>query len=221
VVSGAWLLQGELDELFKRLPDGDVRNSDSQASCNESIQMIQRTTERIHDRVKEIADCVKGLNSPPNFATCHLARIIAEVYQTLRPVASERQITLATQGLDRLPEVVADERRLYNAFYNLVNNAIPEVPAGGSVTVSAMVDPAKKLVSIAVADTGRGMPPEIRDRLFGARTVTTKKGGTGLGTKIVKDVVAAHKGTIIVHSELGVGTTFNISLPLDPTGPQR
>jgi nitrogen-specific signal transduction histidine kinase len=48
-------------------------------------------------------------------------------------------------------------------------------------------------MALAVADNGRGMPPEIRDRLFSAKAVSSKKGGTGLGTKIVKDVVDAHK----------------------------
>ena len=71
-------------------------------------------------------------------------------------------------------------------------------------------------IALAVADTGRGMSPEIRDRLFSANAVSTKKGGTGLGTKIVKDVVDAHKGKIWVESEPGAGTTFQLRFPLDP-----
>jgi signal transduction histidine kinase len=63
------------------------------------------------------------------------------------------------------------------------------------------------------------MPPEIRDRLFSAKAVSTKKAGTGLGTKIVKDVVDAHKGKIWVESEPGAGTTFHLRFPLDPTAP--
>jgi signal transduction histidine kinase len=142
--------------------------------------------------------------------------VVEEVLQTLRVVATEKAVTLVTKDLNDLPEFVADERRLYNAFYNLVNNAIPEVPRGGSVTISGSTDPAARTLEISVADTGRGMPPEIRDRLFGTATVTTKKGGTGLGTKIVKDVVDAHKGKISVESTEGVGTTFHLRLPLDP-----
>ena len=71
-------------------------------------------------------------------------------------------------------------------------------------------------IALAVADTGGGMSPEIRDRLFSANAVSTKKGGTGLGTKIVKDVVDAHKGKIWVESEPGAGTTFHLRFPLDP-----
>jgi signal transduction histidine kinase len=220
LVSGAWLLKGELDEMFARVSEGDGTYRKSQAFCDESIVMMQKTTERIHERVKEIADCVKGLNSPPNFGLCRLAKVLEDVLQTLRGVASEKEVTLATKGLEELPDFVADERRLYNAFYNLVSNAIPEVPAGGTVTVSARYDPSERMVLVAVADTGRGMPAEIRDRLFGTRAVTTKTGGTGLGTKIVKDVVDAHKGAISVESQEGKGTTFLLRLPLDPTNLQ-
>jgi len=125
---------------------------------------------------------------------------------------------LRADGLDALASIMADERMLYNAFYNLLNNAIPEVPAGGSITVRGRVDPDEKTVLLSVADTGRGMPPEIRDRLFTARAISSKKSGTGLGTKIIKDVVDAHRGQIAVESEVGQGTTFHIHLPIDQPG---
>jgi signal transduction histidine kinase len=67
-----------------------------------------------------------------------------------------------------------------------------------------------------VMDTGLGMPPEVRESLFTDQAISRKIGGTGLGTKIVKDVVDAHRGEITVDSELGVGTTFRIRLPVDP-----
>ena len=60
------------------------------------------------------------------------------------------------------------------------------------------------------------MPAEIRESLFTTKTVSKKAGGTGLGTKIVKDVIDAHGGTITVESEVGLGTTFHIHLPLLP-----
>jgi signal transduction histidine kinase len=168
-----------------------------------------------------MADCVKGLSSAPNFAPCRVEAVVREVFQTLVLVAKEKQVSLRTEGLDSLPEIEADERRLYNAFYNLVNNAIPETPAGGSITVSGRHTPGANHIGVSVIDTGRGMPPHIRERLFSARAVTTKKGGTGLGTKIVKDVVDAHKGKIWVESEQDKGTSFHVQLPLVPTGPTQ
>jgi signal transduction histidine kinase len=112
---------------------------------------------------------------------------------------------------------MADERRLYNAFYNLVNNAIPEVSSGGSITIRGRAEP-DDTIHLAVMDTGRGMPPEVRDSLFTTRAISRKQGGTGLGTKIVKDVVDAHGGQISVESRVGVGTTFSICLPVRPRG---
>jgi len=137
---------------------------------------------------------------------------------TLRQYAGQKGVTLATEGLEALPTIQADERRLFNAFYNLINNAIPEVPAGGSITVRGQRDPQGRTLHLVVADTGRGMPPEVRDSLFTNQVVSRKSGGTGLGTKIVKDVIDAHGGTIRVESEQGKGTIFHIGLPM--TRPQ-
>lgn len=61
------------------------------------------------------------------------------------------------------------------------------------------------------------MPPEVQKSLFTTRTISRKPGGIGLGTKIVKDVVSAHQGAISLKSQEGVGTTFFIRLPLDPS----
>ena len=144
--------------------------------------------------------------------------MVAGVLKTLGVLAKDKGLALRAEGLDGLPLVLADERRLYNAFYNLVNNAIPEVPAGGSITISGRAEPEAGAIVIAVADTGRGMPPEIRDHLFTRRSISLKAGGTGLGIKIVKDVVDAHGGEITVESRAGQGTTFFLRLPLQPPG---
>jgi signal transduction histidine kinase len=218
VVSGTWLLNEELSQIFRAMSESDSQKyKPNQDLCHEAITMIQRTSERIHDRVKEIADCVKGLSAPPQFAPCKIGVVVDDVLQTLGVLAADKDIALNARRLDILPLIQADHRRLYNAFYNLINNAIPEVPQGGSITISGRAEEGHKDVLVSVADTGRGMPPEIRDRLFTARAISTKAGGTGLGTKIVKDVIDAHKGEITVDSEVGIGTTFHIRLPMDPT----
>ena len=221
VQTGVELLRDVTKDLFDRMDQAELtRHTRNKSICDESVEIAQNGIRRLHDRVKEMADCVKGLSAPPNFAPCRVAAVVHDVFHTLKMLAKEKQLTLATQGLDELPEIQADERRLYNAFYNLINNAIPETPPGGSITVRGWHDtsPVPHL-RFAVIDTGRGMPPHVRDRLFSARAVSTKKGGTGLGTKIVKDVVEAHRGTITVESQAGVGTTFHLRLPLDPHGP--
>jgi signal transduction histidine kinase len=218
VQAGVDLLRDVMNDLFGAMNSAELsHNKTNKTICDESVEIAQNGIRRLHERVKEMADCVKGLSSPPNFLPCRLDAVVHEVFQTLLILAKEKQITLRTDGLESLPVIQADERRLYNAFYNLINNAIPETPHGGSISVRGRHEPGASHIALAVADTGRGMPAHIRERLFSARAVTTKKGGTGLGTKIVKDVVDAHQGTIWVESEQGSGTTFHMQLPIDPT----
>ena len=219
VVVGAKLMEDELKDLLgAAVTRGDKQAKESFEQCNEVVVMVDNSLRRIQDRVKEIADCVKGLSTPPDFAPCQLDKVIIEVTDTLKWWSGQKGVSIHTSGLGRTPEIVADERRLFNALYNLINNAIPEVPAGGTITVSTKEEPIGVGLLVTVEDTGKGMPPEIRDTLFTPAAKSTKPGGTGLGTKIVKDVVDAHHGRITVESELGVGTTFHLYLPLRPPG---
>ena len=134
---------------------------------------------------------LKGTRSPLQLGPCQLAPVVASVFEALRVLANEKGLNFRAEGLDDLPTIQADETRLFNAFYNLINNAIPEVPVGGSVTVRGQIASDRKAVVLSITDTGRGMPPAMRDSLFTDRVVSRKAGGTGLGTKIVKDVVDA------------------------------
>lgn len=216
IVTGAGLLEEELSECFSQLPQPSVSQvKPSRDLTHELIEMIRRGAGRIHDRVKEIADSVKGLTRAPQFAPCRMADVVSSVYATLRVLANESQVALHVEGLEHLPEIRADESRLFNALYNLVNNAIPEVPSGGSVTVKGETDNERKHIVVSVVDTGKGMSPEVRDSLFTYQAISRKVGGTGLGTKIVKDVVDAHGGTITIESEPGVGSAFHITLPVE------
>jgi signal transduction histidine kinase len=171
----------------------------------EAIQMIEEGSAQIQERVREISDAVKGVIAEPRFEPTDVKEVTEKVLRALKP--------------DELPSVLLDPKRIYNALYNLVNNAIPETPPGGSVTVRIYVCPEGEFpdgnyLGIEVADTGRGIPEEVRKWLFTDKAISTKPGGTGLGTRIVKNVVDAHGGKIWVESELGKGSTFFIRLPL-------
>ncbi len=222
VVCGAGILQAEINELLDRLPDIEItRAKASRDLCNEVIVMLKDDAHRIQDRVREIADAVKGLSTPLEFSACDVTQVVSNVFRSLGKMAQDKSVKLATENLELLPLIVADQRRLYNAIFNLINNAIPEVPPGGSVTVSGQPPTSEGAIVISVIDTGKGMPPDIRDRLFTKRVISTKPGGTGLGTKIVKDVVDAHGGTIWVESEPGTGTKIHIRLPHAPRDSNR
>ena len=219
VICGTGLLESEIKDLLnssRKIPTTKAKASFG--LCAEVIGMVRSSTRRIQDRVKEIADCVKGRTAPPEFAQCQIARVVDSVFETMRWVATEKEVTFRSSGLDQLPQIVADERRLFNAFYNLVNNAIEAVPSGGSITISGREDRADQSLKLFVTDSGRGIPPEVLRTLFTPSTISRKAGGTGLGTKIVKDVVDAHGGEVTVESQVGVGTTFHLRLPLRPPG---
>ena len=216
ISTGSELLEEELSECFATLPETTATAiKPARERTYELTEMIRQSSRRIHDRVKEIADSVKGLTRPPQFGPCRLADVVSNVYQTLRVLADERHVVLRAEGLDTLPVIRADGSRLFNAMYNLVNNAIPEVPAGGSITVRGRLDDTGQHVVLSVIDTGKGMSPEVRDSLFSYQAISRKVGGTGLGTKIVKDVVDAHGGTIAVESTEGKGTAFHITLAVE------
>ena len=217
VLSGATLLEEELRDHFANLSDAKPHQVEATRKfASEDIKMIIANSRRVNDRVREIADAVKGKTSKPRFAPCQISTVAKSVVESLHLYSIEKGVFLHTQALDTLPLIHADENRLFNALYNLVNNAIPETPHGGSVTIGGRVELDQTTVTISVADTGKGMSSEIRDSLFTNETISQKVGGTGLGTKIVKDAVNVHGGSIAVESEQGLGTTITIQLPVNP-----
>ena len=215
VLNAAKLVEEELEEHFGNITGMPTKEVEASRNfTKEALDMIVNNARRIHNRVREIADTVKGITSPLRLASCQVGGVVEEVFVSLRLYAKEKGVSLHVQGLESLPLIHADTNRLFNALYNLINNAIPETPVGGSVTVVGSIGPEAKTIVIRVADTGGGMSPDIRDSLFTKGAISGRPGGTGLGTKIVKDVVDAHGGTITVDSEQGKGTIFTIELPL-------
>jgi signal transduction histidine kinase len=222
LVTGTDLLAEEIGDLFKTLPEMEaVRTQQSHHVCEEVIRMLRNSSQRIQDRMKSIADYVAVTSAPQNFEPCQIAKIAGSVAKSLHVLVKQRQLVLRLVALESLPPIMADENRLYSALYNLVHNAIPEVPAGGSITIRGFHDAGDQFIAVAVQDTGKGMPPEVRDNLFTKRLVSRKSGGTGLGTKIVKDAVDSHGGQITVDSEEGKGTTFLIRLPIHQPASSR
>lgn len=171
---------------------------------------------RVRRRTEYIAGLVKGQLPPPVFEEGDLHAVIQDVIKTLARVARERGVLLQTELDPALPRTAFDYDRLYDALYNLVSNALPETPPGGSVTVRTIAPTASQSgLTIQVQDTGRGIPPHVLERLFTSSAISTKVGGTGLGTGVAARIVREHGGEIAVASELGHGATFTLSLPLE------
>ncbi len=217
VVFGTELLDEALENFFSRLPETEQQAVARQYQISrKTISSLTIASSRIQQRLKEMSDCVVGISTAPRFAPCRLDKIVGEVFEALRAPAQLAGVALDMPGLEALPEITADDSRLFNVFYNLVNNAIGAMPTGGTVTISGARAADGGGLLVSVADTGCGMPAEVSADLFTARARSRKRLGSGLGTRIVKDVIDAHCGRIKVRSEVGVGTTFDIFLPHAP-----
>lgn len=113
-----------------------------------------------------------------------------------------------------IPEILGDKNKLVQVFTNLIGNARRAVGDQGLITFKTYADDSGKLVFIDIADNGPGIPPKDMDKLF-IPFYTKSIGGTGLGLAVSHRIVTEHQGTIKVKSEIGKGTTFTISLPVD------
>jgi len=113
-----------------------------------------------------------------------------------------------------LPIIQADPAQLQQVCVNLLNNAAEAMPDGGTITLATRpVD--SQWVEIKVSDTGCGIPEENLGRLFTPFFTTKPPGkGTGLGLSIVYGIIKMHRGQITVQSQVGVGTTFTVTLPV-------
>jgi len=205
---------GRLDEAFSSLAE----------FFPEIAMMVLEGAANVQSRAREIADAVKGQVARPVFQMADLNEVISSVVRTLAIVAERHGITLDVSRLGDLRPSAIDPKLMYNAVYNLIHNAIPETPAGGTIYVRTRLEDAGSegtgpRIVLEVEDTGRGMPEEVRRRLFTDDAISTKPGGTGLGTRIIKNAVDAHEGHISVRSEQGRGSCFTVHLPFRPTAP--
>jgi two-component system sensor histidine kinase HydH len=137
----------------------------------------------------------------------------------------ERSLELRRVYDPHLPVLWADGDKLKQVVLNLLKNAIEATPPGGTVTVGTEGPPKERKgeadwVKLSIRDTGCGIPPENRDRIFDL-FFTTKPRGTGLGLPICRRIVEDHGGKIAVEGQPGEGTTFTIQLPLAPSKDHR
>lgn len=146
-----------------------------------------------------------------------LDRIIGEVLAILRTTAAERRLVVDFEVDPAIGEVVLDPARLKQVLYNYVSNALKFTNEGGQVHIRAVAAGGDRF-RLEVKDTGIGISAEDQDRLFGefqqiGGTEAQRIAGTGLGLALTKRLVETQGGSVGVHSELGVGSTFFAELP--------
>ncbi len=213
----------DLDAIsFTAPPDITIRINDAvkwlRQDYGEFLDIIQDQVQKVQDYTKMIADALKGSITQLQLELCDPAPILEGQLRELDSMAKNRQVSLIRDYGD-VPCCRVDKNYLERAVFNLVNNAIPETPPGGSITVRLSAQPEGafpegRYLRIEVSDTGCGMPAHVMERILRGDAKSTKPGGTGLGTKIVHNAVTAHHGVFEGESRENEGTTFRIKLPL-------
>jgi len=183
------------------------------------VAMILDGCDVIQQRTAQIAAAVKGAVSEPHFERVSIVPIVERVGTMLDPVAQRKGVALRVETAAELPTAMIDGKQIYNAVYNLIFNAIDACAEGDSVVLRCRAETCGKpagvqCIVVECADSGPGMPEHVKAKLFTDQAVSTKPMGTGLGTRIVKDVIDAHGGTIELESQIAVGTTIRCRIPM-------
>jgi len=183
------------------------------------VRMILDGCGVVQERVAQIAAAVKGRVSKPQFEPTDVVVMAQRVGAMLDPQAKRKGVTLSIEAVDQPLPASVDPKQMYNAIYNLILNAIDACGDGDTVTLICRGEtrgafPDGNCLIVECRDTGPGIPDHVKEKLFTDEAVSTKPMGTGLGTRIVKDVVDSHSGVIEVQSEVGVGTAICCRMPL-------
>jgi signal transduction histidine kinase/HAMP domain-containing protein len=191
---------------------------------SEFVRIILLSADRLVDLVNDLLDVAKlEANNVELFRRpTDLSEVLQEVAELMHPRLEEKHQTLDLDFGGRLPQAYVDAGRARQIVTNLLTNAHIYTAEGGRLGMRLRAGP--RGLSIAVSDTGRGMTADERSRVFerfyrgeGPRAET----GTGLGLSIVKSLVDLHGGSVDLESEVGVGTTFTVYLPLAPGNGNR
>ena len=198
------LIQVQLD-LYNstRHPGNDV-------DTLQTIRMVTEQNGRLSKMVKTLLD-MSELQTVGRDEKIIVDALVDEVLADLEPLAQEKSIKLI--GKCKAATMVGSDILIYRLVYNLVENAIKYNHLGGQVTVTAYQK--EKQVYLSVADTGSGIPEELRDRVFEPffrvdKSRSRELGGVGLGLALVREIVRVHDGSITVKSNPSGGTIFEV-----------
>ena len=182
----------------------------SDADTLQMIKMVTEQNDRLSKMVKTLLD-MSELQTVGRDEQIIMDDLVEEVLEDLEPLAQEKNIKLIGKCKDIT--MVGSDILIYRLVYNLVENAIKYNHSGGQVTVTAYKEQAH--ICLSVADTGSGIPKELRERVFEPffrvdKSRSRKLGGVGLGLALVHEIVRVHDGSITVKSNPSGGTIFEV-----------
>jgi len=185
--------------LKMTLPDADE-------TTKESLEMI---SEEVRNSTRIISDLLDFSRTRlPDREEVAVSELVAQVLEKLSPPEG---VEVITEIAPDLPPVFVDSCQMGLVLDNLVTNAYQAMKEGGNLTISAQAE--KGQMSLSVADTGCGIPPESLPKIF-EPLFTTRARGIGLGLATSRILVEANGGSIEVESEVGKGSTFTVRLPI-------
>lgn len=180
------------------------------ADTVQTIKMVTEQNDRLSKMVKTLLD-MSELQTVSRDETIMVDALVDEVLADLEPLAREKEVELT--GNCEAITIVGSDILIYRLVYNLVENAIKYNHPGGQVTVNASRK--EKCVCLSVADTGNGIPEELRERVFEPffrvdKSRSRELGGVGLGLALVREIVRVHDGSITIRSNPAGGTVFEV-----------
>lgn len=192
-----------LENLKESLPP------DSDGSAKQAVNVLDKEIDRLDAVVKRFLDFTRPMDV--RLEPTQLAELLKEVLEVAQPQMQKANIQVAQLLPIDVPEVYVDRALLKQAVLNLVLNAGESMPSGGQLRL--VLSRRGEMAEITVEDTGKGIPPEDRQKIF-QLFFTTRPGGSGIGLASTFRIVQLLNGSIDFTSEVGKGTTFRIELPL-------
>lgn len=188
--------------------------------CGDKCQELGELTDKIKEEVRRANYMVLNFMNygrPLKLRRTEVAyrELLAKVLPVLQDRLTEQRVVVVQQIPDNLPPLWIDCELFRNCILNFVTNSFQAMPDGGTITLGALTG--DNMVKLTFSDHGSGISPDDVGKIF-QPYFTTKDIGIGLGLAITERIIKEHGGEIEVESSIGAGTTFTVSLPLQPAG---
>lgn len=180
------------------------------------LKIILKSTERLKDLVSDLFQLsqLEARQVEPHLETFAISELISDLTSKYQVLAAAKKISLKSNHLDQQALVKADLALMERVMQNLLDNAIQHTPENGEIDLSVTTENSE--VSVAVSNTGEGIPEEDLEQIFDRYYTKSSKeasSGTGLGLAIVKNILEIHNSVIQVKSKIQDRTTFFFNLP--------
>lgn len=189
----------------------------TQDEADEARRKGLETIVRQSDRIAKIVRDLMGLARPanPDVQATQLAEVIERTLADVTERAHSAGVEIKLDVEPGLPSTAADPKQLEQVFLNLSINAIQSMERGGILRVRLCSDAPSKRLKVVFADTGHGISDDNLNAIFDPFFSTKAEGeGMGLGLAMSRSIVQAHEGDVEVHSTVGVGSEFTVTLPI-------